>query len=162
MNKNIIITAIVLLVIIAGAIIFASKNDDPVVTVTPTAVPSESAMIKESVAPSASSTTTSEPVAMTKTTITYSDTGFSPSSVTIKAGDQVVFVNSSSKDMWPASAMHPTHNVYPEPGGCLGSIFDSCANVEPGKSWSFIFMKVGSWGYHDHLTPKFFGKVIVQ
>lgn len=95
-------------------------------------------------------------------TVTYTDNGYAPNTITIKTGSRVTFTNKSSTDMWPASAMHPTHNVYPEKGGCVGSKFDACRSIAPGTSWSFIFNQVGSWSFHDHLNPQYRGKIIVQ
>lgn len=94
--------------------------------------------------------------------ITYSDTGYSPNPLTVKLGETVTFKNNSSLSMWPASAMHPTHAVYPTTGGCLGSTFDACKGVLPGESWSFKFDKTGSWKYHDHLKPTVFGTIVVE
>ena len=94
--------------------------------------------------------------------ITYTDAGYSPSSLQVKQGETVIFKNESSQSMWPASAMHPTHKDYPTTGGCLGSIFDACKGVQPGDSWPFQFDIAGNWKYHDHLNPKNFGAIIVQ
>lgn len=94
--------------------------------------------------------------------ITYTDTGYSPSSIQIKQGGTIIFKNESSQSMWPASSMHPTHKDYPTTGGCLGSTFDACKGVQPGDSWSFKFDIAGNWKYHDHLSPKSFGIIIVQ
>ncbi len=94
--------------------------------------------------------------------VTYSDSGFSPSVVTIKKGEAVTFMNASGSEMWPASAIHPTHSAYPTTGGCLGSTFDACRGIEKGMSWSFVFDATGTWGYHNHLNPKATGKIIVQ
>ena len=94
--------------------------------------------------------------------IVFTDSGFSPSVLTIKAGTTVVFKNSGSKDFWPASAKHPTHNEYPIKGGCVGSIFDACKAIAPGGQWEFKFDVLGGWNYHDHLNPTFFGKVVVE
>jgi hypothetical protein len=88
--------------------------------------------------------------------ITYSDTGYSPSAL------EITFKNESSQSMWPASAMHPTHRDYPTTGGCLGSTFDACKGIQPGDSWSFKFDIAGNWKYHDHLSPKNFGAIIVK
>ena len=94
--------------------------------------------------------------------ITYTNSGFSPSMITVKKGTAITFKNESSQPFWPASAMHPTHRSYPTTGGCLGSTFDACAGIPPGGAWSFTFDIVGSWGYHDHLNARHYGKVIVQ
>ncbi|HEY4506205.1 MAG TPA: hypothetical protein VJJ24_02060 [Candidatus Paceibacterota bacterium] len=105
-----------------------------------------------------------EAVAQTRT-VTYTDSGFSPSEITIKRGEKVTFVNSSTHQMWVASAMHPTHTTYPGSDiklcGTTDVIFDECEGDDPGESWSFPFNIVGSWGYHNHLSASHFGKVIV-
>jgi len=103
-----------------------------------------------------------------QTVITYTNQGFSPASINIKKGDTVVWKNESLKDMWPASAMHPTHTIYPGSGitKCntaeQPAIFDACAPVSPGSSWSFKFLQLGSWKFHDHLSTTNFGTVNVE
>ena len=100
--------------------------------------------------------------------ITYTDQGYSPASINIKKGDTVVWKNQSSKDMWPASALHPTHTVYPGSGisKCntaeQPAIFDACASINPGSSWSFKFLQAGSWKFHDHLSTTNFGTINVE
>ena len=100
--------------------------------------------------------------------IIFTDSGFSPNLLTIKLGETVTFKNESSKPTWPASAMHPTHKVYPgsdiEKCGTAeeSKIFDACRDIPAGGSWSFGFDNVGTWGYHDHLDASKFGKIIVQ
>lgn len=101
-----------------------------------------------------------EPVA----TIIYTDAGYEPKSVTIKTGQIVRWINkSTSQETWPASAVHPTHGVYPEKTDtdCLGSAFDSCKGLKSGESWDFKFSSVGEWRFHDHLHPSKTGIVIV-
>jgi plastocyanin len=100
--------------------------------------------------------------------ITYTDSGYAPKSLTVKKGDTVVYKNNSAKNMWPATAKHPAHEVYS--GTTLaqhcpdaaGTAFDACKGIAPGASWSFVFNKTGTWFYHDHLTPTLFGSVEVQ
>ncbi len=94
--------------------------------------------------------------------VTYTDNGFSPSEVTIPKGSAVIFRNYSSGKLRVASNPHPMHNGYPTTGGCVSSTFDSCDNIPPKVSWSFVFDLPGTWGYHDHLSPDKKGTVIVQ
>lgn len=76
--------------------------------------------------------------------ITYTDTGgFQPSSVIIKRGATVIFRNESGWAFWPASNDHPTHLLYPE--------FDAKEEYGPGRSYSFTFLKVGTWPFHNHV-----------
>lgn len=106
-------------------------------------------------------------IAIPKVSVSYTKDGFSPSTITVKKGTEVSFSNESGKDFWPASAMHPTHTVYP--GSSItkcgtadaSKIFDTCTGVKSGGSWSFVFNEVGSWKYHNHLNASHFGTVIV-
>lgn len=100
--------------------------------------------------------------------VTYSDAGFTPSTLEVEMGKTVNFVNGSSGVFWPASAIHPTHTLYP--GSSIGkcgtgeadTIFDACSSVAPGESYSFTFDEVGTWKYHNHLRPLNNGKIIVN
>lgn len=96
--------------------------------------------------------------------VTYTDSGFSPETITISAGETVTFVNNSSRGMWVASDIHPTHTLYPEKtdADCLGSSFDACEKTPVGESWSFTFNKEGSWKYHDHARASRTGIVVVE
>lgn len=100
--------------------------------------------------------------------VTFSDTGFTPQTITIKNGTTVVYKNASSIKTWPASAIHPTHRVYPgtdteKCGTAEGtSMFDACKGIAQNQEWSFTFNEVGTWKYHDHLNPQFTGTVIVE
>lgn len=92
-----------------------------------------------------------EPVA----TITFTEEGYSPSEIDIRTGDAVAFVNSSAElYMWPASDLHPTHELYPE--------FDPRQPLAPGESWSFTFEKEGEWRFHDHLKSRSRGIIRVS
>lgn len=96
------------------------------------------------------------------------DGSFVPAELRIKQGDKVTWTNNWDKDSWPASAAHPTHEVYP--GSSIqkcntdeeSRIFDACKGIKPGESWSFTFNEKGSWNYHNHLVLGKFGKVIVE
>lgn len=96
--------------------------------------------------------------------ISYTEEGYAPANVTIKKGDTVRFVNNAtSQETWPASAVHPTHTVYPEKSAsdCLGSSFDACRGLKAGESWEFTFNSAGEWRFHDHMHPSQTGTVIV-
>lgn len=103
----------------------------------------------------------------TNATVTYTDSGFSPSSITIKVGGAVTWVNNASDAMWVASNIHPTHTLYS--GTTLSqhcpdatnSAFDSCKSIASSSSWSFKFDKTGTWKYHNHLDPGETGNVTV-
>lgn len=80
--------------------------------------------------------------------------GFTPPQVTISQNQTVTFLNKDTKPRWPASDIHPTHEIYPQ--------FDPQKAIEPGQSWDFKPQKAGQWKFHDHLFPHFNGKLVVN
>lgn len=99
-------------------------------------------------------------------TIERTNTGYSPSTLTISVGDTVIFLNKSNSQNWPASDRHPTHTNYPGSGitkcGSSTTIFDACKELASGESYSFTFNEIGTWNYHDHLQPGKTGTIIVE
>lgn len=94
------------------------------------------------------------PHAFAKTvTVVMLEEGFLPREVTVEQNDTVTFVNNDKVSRWPASNLHPTHSLYPE--------FDPKRPLDPKRSWSFTFRKVGVWKYHDHLLPHKRGAITV-
>lgn len=93
------------------------------------------------------------PLNPTLITMKMSDSAYAPQSITVKRCTKVTFKNDSTSDRWPASDLHPTHGIYPE--------FDPQIEVPVGKSWSYVFSKIGNWRYHDHLNPIIRGKITV-
>ncbi|MDP4020798.1 MAG: hypothetical protein Q8P58_02045 [Candidatus Adlerbacteria bacterium] len=96
--------------------------------------------------------------------ISYSGSGFLPSTVIVRAGGTVTWSAQSGGQMWVASASHPTHTVYDsttlqEHCDTGDSSFDQCKN---GSTYSFTFTKSGTWRYHNHSNPNHFGTVIVE
>jgi len=141
---------IVLIVVVGGILFFANRGSAP-------SSPTENGNNLSN-----NSETQKVPQASTGGTVIYTDKGFSPPVLQIKAGMTVVFKNSSLKDVWPASDPHPAHNGYPQKGTCRGWAFDACNVIPPGGSWSFKFDLKGSWGYHNHLAPSERGTIIVE
>jgi len=94
--------------------------------------------------------------------VIYTSSGYAPKELEVTKGTVVIFKNLSSVHMWPASALHPTHEEYPTTGGCFGSTFDSCTGIRTNNTWSFRFEIPGTWNYHDHLTPANTATIIVQ
>jgi plastocyanin len=89
----------------------------------------------------------------TADTITYSDSGFSPSSLTVKAGTTVTIKNTSSGGLQFDSDPHPEHTDNTE----LNVGF-----VASGQSATFTVHRTGSFGYHNHLSPDDRGQLIVE
>ena len=91
---------------------------------------------------------------ISKHIVNYTDKGFSPSSLEIKVGETVQFVNQSSGGMWTASGPHPSHTAYPE--------FDPKRNIPSGETYEFTFTKIGEWKYHNHTKAGMYGTIIVK
>jgi plastocyanin len=170
MNKVIVYIVIAVIVLVAGygAFNIISNTTDPN---WPPPSPQSSDQTDQIVATSTVEGTPSDQTATTSATqtpvvkeniVTSTSAGYSPLTLTIKKGDTVTFKNESSKPVWTASAVHPTHKVYPTTGGCLGSTFDACVGIKSGESWSFKFDIAGTWKYHDHLNAKNFGAIVVE
>ncbi len=86
-------------------------------------------------------------------TVEMVEGGFEPQTVTVDENSTLLFLNKDKVDRWPASNIHPTHDIYPE--------FDPQKPIPPGSSWAFK-PKKGNWKYHDHLLPHQRGVLIVE
>ncbi len=91
--------------------------------------------------------------AVVGTTITYTNSGFSPASLRAKAGSTITIKNESSKDLQFDSDPHPVHTKNPEL---------NTHRLAPGESLTITVDKVGDWGYHNHLDPLKTGTIIVE
>lgn len=88
------------------------------------------------------------------TTIEITDTGFVPEEVTVLVGSTVRFVNNGQAAHWPASDVHPTHDILPE--------FDAKRGLTTGETYEYTFSEAGEWSMHDHLFPQFTGTIVVE
>lgn len=86
--------------------------------------------------------------------ISMTDMGFVPNSVTVEAGTEVTFVNDGQALHWPASDLHPTHELL--------AGFDAGQGLNTGESYSYTFKDAGTWKYHDNLFPNLGGEIIVE
>jgi plastocyanin len=137
MNKKTIWIIVAIVVIAGGAIgVYAMMQKDAGAPSNPTA--------------STSSTDSGKKAAAT---ITYSDSGFSPSKITVKAGDTVAIKNTSSSEMQFDSDPHPVHTDDEEL---------NAGAVEPGQSVTFTVTTKGTFGYHNHLNPSDTGTIVIQ
>ena len=169
MNTNTLITIIVVIAVIVGGFFFffaqdanAPEPEDAMQEMMEEVMSEEGGAMREHM-----EEVMHEGEAKT-VTITYTDEGYAPADVSISLGDTVTFVNESSRDMWPASNIHPTHTVYP--GSSIqkcnseerNTIFDACEGLPAGELYAFTFSEAGAWKYHDHLRPREGGTISVQ
>lgn len=86
-------------------------------------------------------------------TVQLTASGFVPANVTVRAGTTVVWVNASGAQGAVYSNPHPIHTDYPPLN--LG-VFQN------GGTFSLLFDKAGTYGYHNHLNPGQTGTIVVQ
>ncbi|MBI4009056.1 cupredoxin domain-containing protein [Candidatus Roizmanbacteria bacterium] len=151
MNNKTLIGIVVAVLVILGAVVVMKSQQ------TTQVAPSQSQEATTTVSPeeaTASPEITTENAMMEKEVkVNLTDSGFDPQEITVKVGTKVVWVNKTDQTGNVSSAKHPTHLVYPPLN--LG-------DFEPGESVSLVFNEAGSYGYHDHLNPSQFGKVVVE
>src|SRR3989344_183639 len=82
------------------------------------------------------------------------DETFKPREVTLQKGETIQFKNIGKNNHWPASNIHPTHDIYPE--------FDSKGPILSGNTWTFKFERSGEWRFHDHLNSQLSGIIKVE
>lgn len=177
MNKKTLIPIVIVLVVLCGAGVLVARRSARMgeVSSNQTATPPMSTVTEDGSQPVVATATTSEPaVAPTQPSevagrfsgesdiegsdvqvfdIAYDGTTFSPSILSIKNGDVVIFKNKSKVEFRPASNPHPTHTDYPE--------FDAKQPIAAGKSYQFKFTKNGTWKFHDHLNSSVQGAITV-
>ncbi len=85
--------------------------------------------------------------------ILYTDSGFQPSTLKVKANTMVHVVNQSSMSLQFSSDDHPTHLKDPEL---------NMEAIQPGKEAMLKVTKTGTWGYHNHLKPTDRGTIEVE
>ena len=80
--------------------------------------------------------------------------GFVPATLVIKKNTQVIFKNTDSKFHRVASDPYPINDKLPD--------FNSQNNIASDGTYSFLFKEIGTWTYHDDLTPfDFVGTIVV-
>lgn len=98
------------------------------------------------------STTSSDTVPAASVSIT--DQGFTPVTLTVKKGTKVTWTNNGNKPRQVASNPHPDHT---ELKG-----LDSKGPIGPESTYSYTFDKPGEYNYHDHFNPTVSGTVVVE
>ena len=98
-------------------------------------------------APETSSGTINEEVS-----VTYTENGFSPSTVSVKSGSKLKVINNSGRSIDFASNPHPIHTDMLELNFGV---------IKPGESKNATLTKKGEWRYHDHFNASAGGKISV-
>jgi len=124
-----ILVILVALIVMGGVYYLTADNETQMPTPTPT-----------------SSTSAVETPTSSNVTVNIKNFVFNPTTITIKSGTRVTWVNNDSVP----------HTVTSDSGSLLNS-----GTLAPGQSFSFSFSSVTSVNYHCALHPAMKGTVIV-
>ncbi|HET6747562.1 MAG TPA: cupredoxin domain-containing protein [Candidatus Saccharimonadales bacterium] len=140
MNKKIIVALVVVFVLGAGAWAYMATRPN--------------ASAPQSTNPDnrdhTDSSPSESPVATTE--LHYTDSGFSPKSITAKVGTKIHITNQSSVPLQFSSDDHPTHTLHPE---------FNLGTIAAGADEELELKTVGTWGYHNHLKSEDTGSITV-
>ncbi len=143
---------VIILIIILGAIVLALKGNNKTTPTTSTKTTTQTNSTK-STTPSSTSPSSTSTQTTSASTITYTDSGFSPATLTVKSGTKVTIKNSSSQAISFNSDPHPVHTDDPQL---------NVGEIAAGQSSSFTPTTTGSHGYHNHLDPTQKGTLVVN
>jgi plastocyanin len=147
MNKKATIAIVIAVIVILGilGLVLMNGSDD---TTTPTTTTPTTTNDTNTDTSSGTGTTTSSAA-----TISYTDNGFNPDSLTVKSGTVVTVKNDSSQDLQFSSDPHPVHTENPELNEEV---------ISSGQRSTFTVTKTGTFGYHNHLDENDTGTLVVQ
>jgi len=140
--KSLIVAAIIIMIIIAGGIFLYSRTLP--VSINKGTNQAGTATMQQKTGSSQN---------QSEADITLNKDGFSPATMTVKAGTKVKWTNKSGTTGDVDSNPHPVHTSYPPMN--FGQFSD-------GSSFELIFDKPGTYQYHNHLNPSQEGTIIVQ
>jgi plastocyanin len=159
MNKNLLIGIGAVVIIVAVIFMFAGGKESE----APLVDSEENTQTETTTTNTPKPTTTTKPVVnsggvvpetLPAATVRYTDDGFSNTTITISKGGKVRFVNDTTDLMWVASDPHPSHSALPS--------FDQKRGVGLGGQYDYTFTEIGTWYFHNHLSPGHKGRVIVK
>ena len=151
MNNKIIIGVVLAVIVLTGAFLLVSnqsKMQNKTATSTPTVTHTNPV-----VQTSPTATDGAKGINRERVTVTLTNSGFTPATVSVKAGSVVTLINKSGSVATVNSDPHPTHRNYPPIN--LGEFSD-------GTSVQLTFDTPGTFTYHNHLNPSFTGTVVVE
>jgi plastocyanin len=155
MKKGLLVAGIVVVILAVAGVAVARKSNHT--TTAPTANSSDKTTPSSSNTSATNSSTQQSTTGSSTTgqtaTITYSDSGFSPATITVKAGTTVTVKNTSSHAVQFDSDPHPSHTDDTDLNAGL---------IQAGASQSFMVDKKGNYGYHNHLNESETGSIVVQ
>jgi amicyanin len=145
MNSRYTPIIVVTFLLVAGLIAYlATRPAHTTVTPSPSSSPTTAIA-----SPTATLPATSTTPATTTNTVTIQDMAFAPSSLTVKKGATITWVNKDSAQ----------HNVVTDEGQPAGG--PAGPLLANGQTYSFTFNTAGTFKYHCQVHPSMHGTVIV-
>lgn len=144
MNSKFFIGIVIVIVLIGGFSLFYKKG-----SYSPSINPQSKT---ESANPMSKKTNPASEDKNGQNIVTLGENGFSPVTLTVKAGTKVTWLNKSGKKAAINSDPHPIHTNY--------SLLN-LGSFESEDSLSLTFDKAGTFGYHNHLNPSQKGTIYV-
>ena len=86
-------------------------------------------------------------------TITITRQGFEPSTITVKKGSTIRWLNVDSTE--DQARYNPTHRIK------IPNVYTG-QTIAPGTSWSWAFTKSGTFDYNDMMHENLRGTIIVE
>lgn len=140
---------VIILLVLVGGIFYFSKRQTTAPTISESVSPAATiSRTTPAVTPTSTAAgspiVTSTPASMTHTLKYLAGGKMELNALTIRVGDKVTFVNNDSVTHWPASGIHPSHQI------CPG--FDALKGLAAGESYTHTFTEVKTCPFHDHLN----------
>jgi plastocyanin len=156
-GSQIAIILLILVIFVGGGyfVVRHANNAQPasIPQVIPTNTPFPSPTASAPSITSASNSPTPQAMKESSTTVIVTASGFQPQTITISAGQTIMWINKSGDDVSIDSDPHPVHTSYPPL---------NIGVVANGATASLTFSKIGTYHYHNHLNPSETGTIIVQ
>ncbi|HUT38055.1 MAG TPA: cupredoxin domain-containing protein [Methanoregula sp.] len=146
MKKGLVLLAITAILVIACGCTQSSIPPQPTGTITTLPLTTQTPAVT-------SMPTPQKTTSVSDNTIWINKTGFYPSSITVKSGSIVRWVNADSTA--DAALYNPTHRIAVEN-------IDNSDLLSPGQGWSQSFDQPGSYDYSDMIHTDMRGTVIVE
>lgn len=152
MNRNLLVAlAVVVLIVIVGGFFYLQNNEN---SSSPSPSPTQEATQNPTPSPSPEASVSATPDnSAEEASVSATQAGFVPQSLTVKSGTTVTWTNNSGVSSNVSSANHPTHALWP---------FLNLGTFGQGQSISVVFDALGTYTYHNHLVPSQKGTVIVE
>ncbi len=103
--------------------------------------------------PATNAEATSSSTESSQDAIILTANGYTPATLTVKAGTKVTWTNQSNSNATVSSDPHPSHTAY---------LPLNLGGFQNGEMLSLTFDKPGTYGYHNHLNPSQLGTIIVE